>query len=82
MPAGISALIPGLQPLLTKYKPSCQITNARALGQTADRKTTVFEVACQGGPGYVMVYSGPSPPSGGVSRPPRAVIAPHCTQLV
>src|SRR6266487_7045872 len=30
---------------------------------------------------YVRVYSGPLPPSGGVSRPPFAVIAPHCTQL-
>ena len=32
--------------------------------------------------GYVIWYSGPSPPSGGVRRPPLAVIAPHCTQLV
>jgi hypothetical protein len=31
---------------------------------------------------YKIVYSGPSPPSGGVKRPPFAVIAPHCTQLV
>ena len=31
---------------------------------------------------YVFVYSGPSPPSGVVSRPPLAVIAPHCTQFV
>ena len=30
---------------------------------------------------YVSVYSGPEPPSGGVSRPPRAVIAPHWTQF-
>ena len=30
---------------------------------------------------YVRVYSGPEPPSGGVRRPPRAVIAPHWTQL-
>src|SRR4029078_1300588 len=29
----------------------------------------------------VRVYSGPEPPSGGVRRPPLAVIAPHCTQL-
>src|SRR3954451_17299830 len=33
-------------------------------------------------PGQVMRYSGPSPPSGVVSRPPLAVIAPHCTQFV
>src|SRR6266536_1801656 len=30
---------------------------------------------------YVSVYSGPEPPSGGVRRPPLAVIAPHCTQF-
>src|SRR5437764_721891 len=30
---------------------------------------------------HVSVYSGPEPPSGGVNRPPLAVIAPHCTQL-
>src|SRR6185437_8734157 len=30
---------------------------------------------------YVFVYSGPEPPSGGVKRPPLAVIAPHCTQF-
>src|SRR5579884_1382721 len=29
----------------------------------------------------VFVYSGPDPPSGGVRRPPFAVIAPHWTQL-
>ena len=27
------------------------------------------------------MYSGPEPPSGGVKRPPFAVMAPHCTQL-
>src|SRR5262245_1066850 len=27
------------------------------------------------------LYSGPDPPSGGVSRPPFAVIAPHWTQF-
>src|SRR3954454_2325817 len=30
---------------------------------------------------YMFEYSGPLPPSGGVSRPPLAVIAPHCTQF-
>src|SRR5204862_4788999 len=30
---------------------------------------------------YVSEYSGPEPPSGGVKRPPLAVIAPHWTQL-
>ena len=32
-------------------------------------------------PTQVSWYSGPSPPSGRVSRPPLAVIAPHCTQF-
>src|SRR5918994_1994298 len=31
--------------------------------------------------GYVRVYSGPDPPSAGVSRPPFAVIAPHWMQF-
>ena len=31
--------------------------------------------------GHVNVYSGPEPPSGGVRRPPLALIAPHCTQF-
>src|SRR5215211_5071853 len=30
---------------------------------------------------HVTLYSGPAPPSGGVRRPPFAVIAPHWTQL-
>jgi hypothetical protein len=30
---------------------------------------------------YVSVYSGPLPPSGGVSLPPLAVMAPHWTQF-
>ena len=29
----------------------------------------------------MRVYSGPEPPSGGVRRPPLAVIAPHWTQF-
>jgi hypothetical protein len=34
------------------------------------------------GPPYKFWYSGPSPPSGVVNRPPFAVIAPHWTQFV
>ncbi|HXQ15372.1 MAG TPA: hypothetical protein VN814_12185 [Caulobacteraceae bacterium] len=49
----------GLAPLLAKNKPSCVMTDARAIGQTQDRKTTVFEVACQGGPGYIIDASFP-----------------------
>src|SRR5579875_987571 len=35
----------------------------------------------KGAVNQVSVYSGPDPPSGGVSRPPLAPIAPHCTQF-
>jgi len=38
--------------------------------------STAFGVAT-----YVTWYTGPSPPSGGVRRPPLAVMAPHWTQL-
>jgi hypothetical protein len=41
--------------------------HADVLARTGDRETRA----------YVSVYSGPLPPSGGVSRPPFAVIAPH-----
>jgi hypothetical protein len=49
----------GLAALVAKNKPSCQMTNARAIGQTTDRTATVFEVACQGGPGYNIQASFP-----------------------
>ena len=49
----------GLAALVAKNKPSCQMTNARAIGQTTDRTATVFEVACQGGPGYSVQTSFP-----------------------
>ena len=49
----------GLVALVTKNRPSCQITAARAIGQTTDRTATVFEVACQGGPGYNVQTSFP-----------------------
>jgi hypothetical protein len=49
----------GLHALVAKNKPNCVITNARAIGQTQDRTTTVFEVACQGGPGYIIDASFP-----------------------
>jgi|HubBroStandDraft_5_1064220.scaffolds.fasta_scaffold51089_2 hypothetical protein len=49
----------GLIALVAKYKPGCSVTDARAIGQTADRTATVFEVACQGGPGYNIQASFP-----------------------
>ncbi len=46
------------------------------------RSRSAPNASIQATPGlYVRVYSGPAPPSGGVSRPPFAVIAPHCTQF-
>jgi hypothetical protein len=53
----------GLAALVAKNKPNCQITDARAIGQTTDRSATVFEVACQGGPGYNIQASFPESPS-------------------
>ena len=38
-------------------------------------------VTCASPTSHVTVYSGPLPPSGGVRRPPFAVIAPHWTQF-
>src|SRR5690349_22004401 len=35
----------------------------------------------KGAVNQVLLYSGPDPPSGGVRRPPFAVIAPHWTQF-
>jgi hypothetical protein len=50
---------------------------------SAARRTPLFNKgARQKLQRYVCVYSGPSPPSGGVRRPPLAVIAPHWTQFV
>jgi hypothetical protein len=45
--------------MVQKLRPDCQVANARALGQTTDRTTTVFEVACQSGAGYVVDTSFP-----------------------
>ena len=44
-------------------------------------RSVAFTDRCRRSSGYIRVYSGPDPPSGGVSRPPLAVIAPHCTQF-
>jgi hypothetical protein len=51
--------------------------DARNFGRTVGARIapTVLRKA------QVSWYRGPSPPSGSVSRPPLAVIAPHWTQL-
>jgi hypothetical protein len=64
--AGVACSLPenadpkqGLMALVAKHAPSCQVTSARAVGQTQDHTATVFEVACQGGPGYNISGSFP-----------------------
>ena len=59
--------------LVAKYKPGVlRVTDARGIGQTADRTATVFEVACQGGPGYNMQASFP------LSRRPKPATFNPC----
>ena len=56
----------------------------RGAGSESNSSNVRRDVGCRRGPRdrcYVIWYIGPSPPSGGVRRPPLAVIAPHCTQL-
>jgi hypothetical protein len=64
--ANIACILPGnadpkqgLAAIVAKYEPGCQLSNARALGQTGDRSATVFEVACASGAGYVVNTSFP-----------------------
>jgi hypothetical protein len=66
----------GLAALVAKNKPSCQMTNARAIGQTTDRTATVFEVACQGGPGYNIQASFPVSASKPAQFAPCFALAP------
>ena len=48
--------------------------DGRAVKRVADRLARRADVVDAD---HVSLYSGPEPPSGGVSRPPLAVIAPH-----
>ncbi|MEJ0065572.1 MAG: hypothetical protein WDM85_09075 [Caulobacteraceae bacterium] len=66
----------GLAALVAKNKPNCQLTNARAIGQTTDRSATVFEVACQGGPGYSVQSSFPVSASKPATFEPCFAISP------
>src|SRR5262249_17821315 len=60
--------------LRDEWERSMRSTSPRAVRRRyGGRKTDVRR--------YVFVYSGPEPPSGGVRRPPFAVMAPHCTQF-
>src|SRR5262249_37670777 len=58
--------------------PRCDASSRHEAG-TADLPAT--GVTHPRRPAHVSEYSGPEPPSGGVSRPPFALIAPHCTQF-
>ena len=60
---------------LEQYRAYCAATSPR---RPCPAAATVTRRAL---PSYVSVYSGPLPPSGGVRRPPLAVIAPHWTQF-
>ncbi len=60
----------GLKPYITSAAVTCTPTNARYLG--ANATTTVYEVACQEGPGYLL--QAPVPPA------TTAVIAVPCLQ--
>ena len=64
--AGVACALPenadpkqGLAALVAQHEPGCKISAARAVGQTQDHTATVFEVACQGGPGYNIQGSFP-----------------------
>ncbi|RAK56748.1 hypothetical protein [Phenylobacterium deserti] len=59
----------GLAPAIAKAGVPCTLENARALGQT--KTNSIFEVACQGGAGYVLLTSAPFDAS-------KAVEAQNC----
>ncbi|MGH6955718.1 MAG: hypothetical protein ACREEW_03525, partial [Caulobacteraceae bacterium] len=57
--SGVACILPGnadpkagLQPLVEKSEPGCQVTAARGIGHNAT--VTEFEVACAGGAGYIV----------------------------
>jgi hypothetical protein len=73
---------------LTAIGNSCQIAEAKLLGQTAE-KTSLYEVACATGPGYLVL--GGTPPTAmdclvlastaekARARDPEAQVGPQCT---
>ena len=73
----------GLEERLRRESPARE--RRCAMESTGDDLGRALDVVAADGQGLdrhqVTVYSGPEPPSGGVSRPPLAVIAPHCTQF-
>lgn len=70
-PNSLTCQLPGnanplsaLAPFVAKAGTPCVIEKARAIGQ--GQKSAYFEVACQGGAGYIMVTSSPPDVSQGV----------------
>jgi len=64
----LSCVLPGnsdpkaqLAPMLTKAGVQCTPSKARGIGQT--KQNTFIEVACQEGPGYIMIASSPLDPA-------------------
>ena len=86
-PSSLVCLLPGnadskapLSAYVTKAGVSCQIDKARGLGHSPTN--TYFEVACQGGGGYVIVTSAPPSPAKDVTANPCVMYDPtgnvHC----
>jgi hypothetical protein len=50
-----------LAPIVAKAGVTCDVTNARGIGET--KTNTLIEVACQGGSGYILIASAPLDPS-------------------
>ncbi len=67
----------GIAPLVARLQPSCQMTNARAIGHTDT--ATALEVACQGGAGYVVQASFPLSVAKPATFSPCAGVRPAMT---
>jgi hypothetical protein len=63
---------------LDRHLRAAAVDPAEELVQVGDQDVDPFALDVHA---YMWVYSGPLPPSGGVSRPPLAVMAPHWTQF-
>ena len=67
----------GIAPLIAGGRPSCRMTAARALGHTD--AATALEVACEGGPGYIVQASFPLSNAKPATFKPCAGIQPGMT---
>jgi hypothetical protein len=64
----------GIEALIAKYRPSCRVTNARAIGHSDTG--TALEVACQDGAGYLVQASYPLSGAKPASFSPCAGVRP------